>query len=277
MAVVLMVWVGNPFLSAGIWLLCFFDYIGLAGWRKTVRMFGYSILAAAMCVVLNPLLNHRGVTLLFMLGEWRITKESLLYGFYMAGILLASLVLFSCLSHYMTAEKIMTLFGKRFSSFALLFSMILRLVPKAGKDFREMTSRHGSRPSVWSALIGISLEDAMERSLSMKGREYGSEGRSSFYAKKFTLKDRVLLAVVLCVSAVVIIYLVWHPITVRFFPSVKMDALPFWLWLLLFFYYMIPLGLRGKEELTWYWWRRKITDSDIREKSRMQSGFGNYR
>ena len=99
-----------------------------------------SLVAAILCLVINPLLNHRGVTLLFYLGEWRITREAVLYGMHMATVLVASLLLFSCFSHHMTAEKIMTLFGKRLPSFALLFSMTLRFVPRAGRDFRRMRS-----------------------------------------------------------------------------------------------------------------------------------------
>ena len=160
-AAVLMVGISNPLVNLAVWIMSLLHYFFLTGLRKGFRMLWYSLGTAVLCLMINPLLDHRGVTLLFMLGEWRITKEAVLYGMHMAMLLLASLLLFSCFSHHMTAEKVMTLMGKRMPSFALLFSMILRFVPKAGKDFREMAALHGNHPSMWQALLGITLEDAV--------------------------------------------------------------------------------------------------------------------
>ena len=88
----------------------------------------------------------------------------------MAVVLLGTIFLFSDFSHVMTSEKIMTMSGKRFPSFSLLFSMILRMVPKAKKDFSQMISLHGNRPHVWSALLGKTMEDPVERSMAMKAK-----------------------------------------------------------------------------------------------------------
>ena len=266
MAVVLIIWTGNPMLSGIIWLGCILDYACFNGREKAFRLLGSSVVLSVACILVNPIINHRGVTLYFMLGDWRITKESLLYGINVAGVLLASLFLFACFSHYMTAEKIMTLWGQKFSSFALLFSMILRLVPKAGKDFREMTSRLGNRPAVWSALIGITLEDSMERGLSMRSRRYGRGERTSFYKKKMTQTDFVILSMIVLISVGSILYLWFYPVKARFFPSIKINPLPWWLWAITILYYFIPLFLRGKEELSWYLSRQTIIDSAIRQK-----------
>ena len=62
--------------------------------------------------VVNPLLNHRGMTVLFYLNENAVTKEAVLYGCYMAVVLLGTIFLFSDFSHVMTSEKIMTMSGK---------------------------------------------------------------------------------------------------------------------------------------------------------------------
>lgn len=261
----LMVWIGHPLLCGGIWLVCLIDYGCMEGRRKLFRTLMGGLSVACFCLVVNPILNRRGVTLLFLVGRFRITGESVLYGGNMAVILLASLMIFSCMSHYMSAEKIMALFGRRFPSFALLFSMILRLVPKAGHDFREMTSRHGSCPAVWSALLGFMLEDSMERSIAMQNRGYGSRCRSSYYARPCTKEDIVLLAGMALLVIPMVIYLHIHPVSVRFFPSVRIETMPMLVWGLLFLFYMIPLLWRGKDELQWYLSRQKIISSDIPE------------
>ncbi len=266
LAVVLMTVVSHPLVNGMIWVMSLFHYFSLVGIRKGVRMVWYSLGTAALCLILNPLLNHRGVTLICVLGEQRITWEAALYGMHMAMLLLASLLLFSCFSHLMTAQKIMTLMGKRMPSFALLFSMILRSVPKAGRDFRMMSSLHGNSPSMWSALMGMVLVDSVARSLSMKSRHYGSDSRSSYYYRRMK-GGEICLCLLLVVAAVV--PAAWQELgglRVRFFPSVRIDCLPVGIWIILFVFYSLPLLWRGKEELSWYLSRRRIIGSSIPEK-----------
>ena len=274
-AVVLMVSISQPFLNLVIWIMALLHYFLLAGRKKGFRMLWYSLGTAVLCLVINPLLNHRGVTLLFMLGEWRITWEAVVYGIHMAMLLLASLLLFSCFSHHMTAEKIMTLMGKRLPSFALLFSMILRFVPKAGNDFRKMAVLHGNSPSMWQALLGITLEDAVQRSLSMKSRFYGKGVRSSYYYRKMDWYEILLCLLCVALSAGIPACQYMYRRSVRFFPGIHIDKLPLWSWILLFVFYGLPLIWQGKEELSWYISRRKITSSVIQRKNGRQLISGN--
>jgi len=38
-----------------------------------------------------------------------------------------------------------------------------------------MISLHGNRPHVWSALLGKTMEDSVERSMAMKAKSYGKK------------------------------------------------------------------------------------------------------
>ena len=270
-AVFLMIRIRHPLLDVLIQGVALIHYTCLAGSARGLRMLCCSLGAALLCLVINPLLNHRGVTLLFLLGEQRITGEAVLYGAHMAVFLMASLLLFSCFSHYMTTERIMTLMGKRLPSFALLFSMILRFVPRAGRDFREMTALHGNRPAVWSALLGISLEDAVERSLSMRDRYYGSGDRSSYHARRLELWDGLLLLISVMTAAGVAGYLFLVKYRIYFFPRIHVEPLPPWMWPVLWLFYSLPLIGQGREELSWYLSRRRITGSTTRRRKNRQS------
>ena len=168
MTLVLLIVAGHPLLYGLLLLLMGIDVSLNRGFLKMLKSFVGSLTVAALCVVVNPLLNHRGMTVLFYLNENAVTKEAVLYGCYMAVVLLGTIFLFSDFSHVMTSEKIMTMSGKRFPSFSLLFSMILRMVPKAKKDFSQMISLHGNRPHVWSALLGKTMEDSVERSMATR-------------------------------------------------------------------------------------------------------------
>lgn len=266
LSVFFIIFYGHPLVTGLAGSLAFVTYVSFAGIRKGCRRFLGSIGIFAACLVINPLFNHRGVTLLFMLGDSRITLEAVLYGGNMALILLTSLFLFADFSHYMKSEKIMTLFGKRFPSFSLLFSMILRFVPKAGRDYREMTELHGNKPSVWSSLIGLSLEDSLARSLSMKGRGYGSGERSSYYGKDFVLRDMAVLFLTLIGGVQGVGFYLYGGVEARFFPNIKLSEVPLWECMILVLFYSIPLIMRGKEEMSWLLSRRKITGFSIRSR-----------
>ena len=260
-AVLIMVFYVHPLLAGIVFFLSWLYYVSRKGIQNGFRIMVGMIGVSLLCVVINPILNHRGVTVLFTVNEMRITKEATLYGCNMAIFLVASLLLFSCFSQVMTAEKVMTLLGKRFPAFSLLFSMILRFVPKAKKDVQEMSAVHGKQLPIWSALIGMSLEDAMERSISMRGRKYNnSKKRTSYYQKKLTGEDWCILSVS-GLMTVVGICVIRGDYAVRFFPSISIDTPSMFLWGLVSLFYAVPILMRAKEEISWRLSRRKIINS----------------
>lgn len=266
----LLIFVPHPAIAFVMGVASLLYYVTFAGLKKGLCRLLWGGMLSLSCLVINPLLNHRGVTLLFCIGDMRITWEAFCYGAYMALIFSASLQIFSCLSHTMTAEKIMTLTARRFPAFSLLFSMILRLVPKAARDFREMTSLNGNRPAVWSALIGMELEDSMKRGISMKARGYGRGKRSSFYQRRMQRLDVILFFVIFLLAAAV--FTGWYKMggNLRFFPSLRVSGMPLFMWILLLIFGFLPIGMRGKEEIAWYVSRRKITGSAIQNRQSMR-------
>lgn len=263
---VLLIWLGHPVLYLLLFVMMLADYGMAVGIKRICKTLLYSTGAAAVCVFVNPLFNHRGVTVLFYLGDTRLTEEAVLYGLYMASLLLGTLLLFSCFSFVMTSEKIMTLAAKRFPSFALLFSMILRIVPKIKKDFKEMTALHGNRPSVWSALIGKWMEDSVERSMAMKNKGYGGGTRTSYFQQHLRAQDIGILLGVCVMAVYVSVMRIYCPVRVQFFPSVQVEMYDTVFWLIWFVYLGIPIWLRGKEEVAWLLSRQKIIGSTIRSK-----------
>ncbi len=263
---ILVIYVGHPLLYFMLLVMTFADYCWNVGKKRACKAFVSSMGATVFCVIINPLFNHRGVTTLFILGGMRITKEAVEYGLYMAVLLLGSIFLFSSFSHVMSSEKIMTLAGRHFPSLALLFSMVLRLVPKVKKDFKEMTSLHGNCPKVWMAVIGKQMEDSVERSLAMKNKKYGAGRRTSYYYKKCGRTDWILLGAVVIMVFIVVFVSVRTPVSVWFFPSIHVEMYPIVYWLLWMMYLAIPMGIKGKEEVSWLISRQKIIDFTIRDK-----------
>ena len=128
----------NPVILVIVFLSGCFYYIVRNGWKQ----WGKYLLATSPFVILsmiiNPLFNHQGVTVLFYYRSNPITMESFVYGI-STGIMMASVFCwFSILHQVITAEKVMYLSGSKFPHLAILFSMILRFVPRLKEQYLQI-------------------------------------------------------------------------------------------------------------------------------------------
>lgn len=249
-------------MGAFSFLLC------LKGGKGAGQQFRFVIPMFLLVAVANPLINHRGVTLLGMfLNQW-ITLEAIAYGI-TAGLSLAALILwFGCYSEVMTSEKFLYLFGKIAPSSALLISMALQLVPKLNRQLTEIKeSQEMLRPAKknfagklgtairhTSTLVGWSLEGAVEQTDSMKARGYGLKRRTTFHLFHFDSRDFRFLCGVLMLSGVCVIARAFGHGHMEFYP--RMDAVitgesGIVLYFLFGVLAFLPAILEGKEALVW--------------------------
>ena len=218
--------------------------------------------------VVNPLLNHRGVTRLFKLGNQWITLEAIAYGI-TAGLSLAALILwFGCYSEVMTSEKFLYLFGKIAPASALLISMALQLVPKLNRQLTEiresqemlrperknLSGKLGTALRHTSTLVGWSLEGAVEQTDSMKARGYGLKRRTTFHLFHFDSRDLRFFCGVMILFGVCVIARAFGHGTMEFYP--RMDAVitgqsGILLYILFGMLAFLPAILEGKEALVW--------------------------
>lgn len=240
----------------------------LKGGKGAGQQFRFVIPMFLLVAVANPLINHRGVTLLGMfLNQW-ITLEAIAYGI-TAGLSLAALILwFGCYSEVMTSEKFLYLFGKIAPSSALLISMALQLVPKLNRQLTEIKeSQEMLRPAKknfagklgtairhTSTLVGWSLEGAVEQTDSMKARWYGLKRRTTFHLFHFDSRDFRFLCGVLMLSGICVIARAFGHGHMEFYP--RMDAVitgesGIVLYFLFGVLAFLPAILEGKEALVW--------------------------
>ena len=240
----------------------------LKGGKGAGQQFRFVIPMFLLVAVANPLINHRGVTLLGMfLNQW-ITLEAIAYGI-TAGLSLAALILwFGCYSEVMTSEKFLYLFGKIAPSSALLISMALQLVPKLNRQLTEIKeSQEMLRPAKknfagklgtairhTSTLVGWSLEGAVEQTDSMKARGYGLKRRTTFHLFHFDSRDFRFLCGVLMLSGVCVIARAFGHGHMEFYP--RMDAIitgesGLVLYILFGVLAFLPAILEGKEAFAW--------------------------
>ena len=242
--------------------------IRLKGGRGAVRHLSFVIPMSLLVAIANPLINHRGVTLLGMfLNQW-ITLEAIAYGI-TAGLSLAALILwFGCYSEVMSSEKFLYLFGKIAPASALLISMALQLVPKLNRQLTEiresqemlrperknLSGKLGTALRHTSTLVGWSLEGAVEQTDSMKARGYGLRRRTTFHLFHFDYRDLRFFCGVMILFGVCVIARAFGHGTMEFYP--RMDAVitgqsGILLYILFGMLAFLPAILEGKEALVW--------------------------
>ncbi len=201
-------------LYLGLSLISALIYVLHMSGRKAVKPILIFLLPMFVLIALiNPLFNHAGVTIWFYLPSGNpFTMESLLFGFN-AGFTFSAILLWCMGMRYtLSSDRIIYLFGRAAPRLGLFLSMTLRFLPKMSSQFREIrASQHGigrdlnqgSLPvrfrnamRILSSLVSWILESTVETADSLKSRGYGLPRRTSYHLFRFTLRDGILLGVI---------------------------------------------------------------------------------
>lgn len=267
-----------------------FVYSGiLKGWPKALKSALLYLPVIIIVMLINPLFNHYGVTILFYLYNGNpVTLESIVYGIFMGVTLITVFIWFSCYSKVMTSDKFIFLFGRIIPALSLILSMVLRFVPKfiaeikvisngqkcIGRDLSNGSiferARHGV--TILSIMITWALENAIETADSMKARGYGLKGRTAFSIYRFDRRDTVASAVMLAVLACVIAGVYQGFAFAQCNPQIKISGLQplslgsFFTYVFYFIFCMMPVIIDGVAEFKWWWLKRQIpeTEADLR-------------
>lgn len=182
--------------------------------------------------LLNPLITHQGVTILFYFPSGNAcTLESVLYGVFAAVRLATVLLWFTSWNAILTSDKLVFLFGRIIPALSLTLSMGLRLIPRLLRRVREVSEaqkclspdskglRHAGR--VISIVITWSLENALDTADSMKSRGYGLPKRTAFSLYRFTPRDGFALAFLSVPGACVLTAALAGALSWQFYPVMQ--------------------------------------------------------
>lgn len=220
-----------------------------------------------------------------------LTLESILYGFVSAAVICSTALWFSSFNAVITSDKLIFLFGKISPALSLVLAMSLRFIPLFITRFKEtmqaqrqmtrnakkqrdaspvpafskakrtLAARFKAVSGVFSAMIGWSMENAIETSDSMKSRGYGLKGRTAFSLYRFHLGDAVALSTILFETAALCALLFGGQLKFRYFPSVKGDltgVLPVIFYCIYTLLLLTPLIINISEGIKWKRLRSKI-------------------
>ena len=243
--IVSVVLIVNDPVILSISLICSLLYIFAYGGAKTLK--NYLIMSSCVTlsvIMINPLISHRGMTVLFYLPDGNpYTAEALIYGFFASILISSTIDWFFIVNRTLNSEKIIYLFGKMLPKLALLISMTLGFFSKMKLQFQSMRSarkavgcdisdgglsdRFRNGAALISALIGWSLENSIDTADSMNSRGYGTHKRSSYSPYHFRPDDALLLSLVFMFFSFIMIMNYSGSLDHSYYPYFEMTRIGF--------------------------------------------------
>lgn len=237
---------------------------GLSGGRSHL----YTLVLFLVMALANPLVSHRGQTVLFVLNDNPVTLEAALYGVAAAGMIVAVMYWFRAFTCIMTSDRLLYLFGALSPRLALILSMALRYVPLFGQQLRRtqqaqralglyradsFTDTLRGHTKVFSVMVTWALENGVITADSMTARGYGSGRRTHFALFRFTGRDALLTLLSLLLTAAALAASALRDFT--YYPAVHGNpvtpaiAAGYAAYALLA---LLPVIINGKEALRWH-------------------------
>lgn len=216
----------------------------------------------------NPLVNHRGVTMLCLLFNQWITLEAIVYGVVTACSLAAIILWFGCYQEVMTSDKFLYLFGKIAPATALLITSALRFIPQMQQNAAQIKQSRAmlqdNSPRLFqklahaiqnlSALLGMSMENAVQTADSMKARGFGARRRTTFHLFRFDARDARTLALILTLSDICVVARCYGHGYMEYYPRITaltMGPSSMTMFILFAALMLLPSILEAKEAVVW--------------------------
>lgn len=205
-----------------------FSFVAI-GERQTIYWIGIAALQMLCFGCVNPIINHQGETVLFLLFNRAVTLESISYG-----ILTGTMVSSMCLWIYIMgktidSKKAAFVFGKAMPSLSLMMFVTLRMVRRYQVKTREIfEARRGlfgeeRKIAIVKkgalSLLTFGLENGVDTADAMEARGFGCAKPTAYYEYSITIKDVLSLIIILLLGAVVIIGIFNGSCRMYFFPK----------------------------------------------------------
>ena len=226
-------------LCLGISLTGGFIYSLYLNGKKALKFnLQYMLPMLLITALINPAFNHEGATILLYLHNGNpLTLESIIYGIATATMLISVVLWFSCYSQVMTSDKFIYLFGCIIPSLSLIFSMVLRFVPRFKAQIKQVSYaqkcigrdvsnggfliRVKNGIKIMSIMVTWALENAIETADSMKSRGYGLKGRTAFSIFIFDKRDKIAIGIISMLGGIVMLGAAKDSLYYRYFPTMK--------------------------------------------------------
>ena len=244
--------------------------------REKLSDLKFYIPLSLLITVTNPLYSHNGRTPLFFVNGNAFTLEAIEYGVFIAAMIIAVLMWSKSYSKIVTSDKFLYLFGRAAPKTALILSVALRYVPilkRQAEKTRAAQKTLGlystgsiadnvvSGAKVYSALVGWSIENAVETGRHMRSRGWGRGKRTSFSVFRFRGSDGVFLGFTLLSAVLLGLSAARGFLTFSFYPTptpLPVTALPVAAYICFGALAFLPFLIETEENIRWNCLRSKI-------------------
>lgn len=239
---------------------------GRNGWKMIRKL----LILLVFLIIINPLLNTRGNTILFKVIDRPYTYESLIYGVSVATIFVVMLLWLGCYNKILTGDKFTCLFGNIMPTVSLLMVMVFRMVPNFICKIKQITgarnaigkgTENGNAKekikngvTVLGVLASWTLEDGVVTGDSMRARGYGTCKRSNFMVYRMRKSDWTMLVIMLCLIGIVFGFAINGGMAANFIPIITLapvsgiNILGFVAYCV---FLMLPTVVHVKETILW--------------------------
>jgi len=232
-----------------------------------LKMHAFSLALFAVIALVNPLVSHKGVTILLVINDNPVTLEAVYYGISAAMMILSVLYWFRIYTLLMTSDKLLYVFGSFSPKLGLMISMTLRYIPLFSRQAERITEAQKAvglfkedniadtikgKLRVFSVMVTWTLENGIITADSMTARGYGIGKRSRFRIFKWERSDVCFLAASLMLFTITVWMFAGNAAV--YYPAFEMPRMT---WELAAGYAsyallaLLPLIGEGKEALEW--------------------------
>lgn len=251
-------------------------YYFIRNGRRNVKSHLYSFALFTVTALINPLVSHNGMTVLFVLNHNPVTLEAVIYGIAAAVMILAVLYLFRSFTEIMTSDKLLYLFGKLSPKLSLVLSMGMRYVPLFMKQAEKINQtqtalglykddniidsfKGGLR--VFSVMVTWALEKGIVTADSMTARGYGIGKRTHFSHFRFAKSDVLLLAIIIVLSGVTLTCIGRGALDFSYYPifgGICFSSIAITAYIAYGILTMLPFLIEAEEKIKWKYLLSKI-------------------
>lgn len=169
----------------------------------------FALLLFIIMAIVNPIFNHNGGTVLFIMNDLPVTLEALIYGIFAALMIVSVIYHFRNFSDIMTEDKLLYIFGGLSPGLSLVLSMALRYIPLMSRQIKKTENTQKAlglykedniidkikgRLLIFGIIVTWSLENGIITADSMTARGYGTGKRSRYSLFRWRKGDVMLVA-----------------------------------------------------------------------------------
>ena len=213
----------------------------------------------ALGAVTNPLISHRGVTVLFYLGASPVTGEAAVYGA-VSGAMLANVILWcEALFRVLPPDAALVFPGKVLPRTTLVFTMAIRFVPRLMTRMRQARAAQAAfhpentLKNAFLALqtgVALTLEECCEIAAGMEERGYGAAKPSRYALYRFRGRDGAAVFLTLLLTSLSLAAYCLGAYRFTCYPVLARSG--HWAWYALpAFLAFLPAAAERKEKLQW--------------------------